>query len=171
MYIERFRSLNFSSSENYLNSFFNQLPLTNLSIIKIIPLALTFLLLSACNRNAFTATAKQNGSSLSLPADSLIQRIVCFKFKADATPEAIAQHMRGFQHLKDSIPYILSYRAGSTVKGDLTEKPEYDVMHYCTFRSEEEIRLYSVHPVHLRFIQQNKAIWEKVLVINSRVHP
>lgn len=171
MNIEKLRKLDFRSPENYLISFFNQLLLTSVSIGKIIPVAITFLVLSACHRNAFTSTQNQNRSASSLRADSLIQRIVCFKFKADASPEAIAQHMRGFQHLKDSIPYILSYRAGFTVKGDLTEKPEYDVMHYCTFRSEEEIRLYSVHPVHLRFIQQNKSIWEKVLVINSRVHP
>ena len=79
--------------------------------------------------------------------------------------------MRGFANLKDSISYILSYQAGPTVNGDLTVKPEYDVMHYCTYRNEEEIKLYSVHPVHQRFIKQNKAIWEKVLVINSQVRP
>jgi hypothetical protein len=79
--------------------------------------------------------------------------------------------MRGFANLKDSIAYILSYQAGPTVKGDLTETPEYDVMHYCTYRNEEEIKLYSVHPVHQRFIKHNKAIWEKVLVINSQVRP
>ena len=171
MDIEMFRNLNFRAPENYSNSFFKQKLLTNLSMRKIILVALTILLLSVWKGNAFTSTPKQKGSTLSPPADSLIQRIVCFKFKADATPEDIEQHMLGFAHLKDSISYILSYRAGPTVKGDLTEKPEYDVMHYCTFHSEEEIKLYSVHPVHLRFIQQNKSIWEKVLVINSRVHP
>jgi hypothetical protein len=96
---------------------------------------------------------------------------VCFKFKAGTTKEAIEQHMAGFAHLKDSIPYILTYQAGPTVMGDLQEKPEYDVMHYCTYRNEEEIKLYSVHPLHQRFIQHNKSIWEKVLVINSRVRP
>ncbi len=79
--------------------------------------------------------------------------------------------MLGFAGLKDSIFFILSYQAGPTVKGDLTENPEYDVMHYCTYRNEEEIKLYSVHPVHKRFMEQNKSIWEKVLVINSRVRP
>ncbi len=138
---------------------------------KIISIGLVILLLSAFNRKAFTSTLREKRTSFGLRGDSIIQRIVCFKFKAGTTPEAIEQHMRGFAHLKDSIPYILSYSAGSTVKGDLTEKPEYDVMHYCTFRNEEEIRLYSVHPVHQRFIQQNKSIWEKVLVINSRVVP
>jgi hypothetical protein len=134
---------------------------------KIISIGLVIVLLLAFNQKAFTST----GSYFGLPGDTIIQRIVCFKFKVGTTQEAIEQHMRGFQHLKDSIPYILSYRAGSTVKGDLTEKPEYDVMHYCTFRNEEEIKLYSVHPVHQRFIQQNKSIWEKVLVINSLVSP
>jgi hypothetical protein len=105
------------------------------------------------------------------PEVANIQRIVCFKFKPGTTPEAIQQHMRGFQGLKDSISYILTYQAGPTVKGDLSEMPDYDVMHYTTYRNEEEINLYSVHPVHQRFIEQNKAIWEKVLVINSRIRP
>jgi len=138
---------------------------------KIIPVGLAILLLSAFNQKAFTSTLYEKDPYFPLPVDTIIQRIVCFKFIAGTTPQAIEQHMRGFAHLKDSIPYILSYRAGFTVKGDLTEKPEYDVMHYCTYRSEEEIRLYSIHPVHQRFIQQNKAILEKVLVINSTVAP
>jgi hypothetical protein len=101
--------------------------------------------------------------------DSLIQRIVCFKFTPKATAEQINQHMSGFAGLKDSIPYMLSYSAGSTVRGDLDEKGEYDVMHYSTYRSEEDIRRYSIHPVHLRFIEQNKNTWERVLVINSKI--
>ncbi|CAA9262417.1 MAG: hypothetical protein AVDCRST_MAG95-2362 [uncultured Adhaeribacter sp.] len=127
-------------------------------------------MLTACNQNAFRS-AKPESSAVTLPADAQIQRIVCFKFKPGTSPDAIQRHMRGFANLKDSISYILSYQAGSTVKGDLADKSEYDVMHYCTYRSEEEIKLYSVHPVHQRFIKQNKAIWEKVLVINSRVRP
>src|SRR4028119_2096396 len=103
MDIEMFRNLNFRASENYSNSFFKQKLLTNLSTRKIILVALTILLLSVWNGNAFTSTLKQKGSTLSPPADSLIQRIVCFKFKADATPGAIEQHMLGFAHLKDSI--------------------------------------------------------------------
>jgi hypothetical protein len=136
---------------------------------KIIFEGLVILLLSAFNQKAYTSTLGQKDASFGLTRDSIVQRIVCFKFKAGTTLQAIKQHMRGFANLKDSIPYILSYRAGSTVMGDLTEKPEYDVMHYCTFKNEEEIKLYSAHPVHQRFIQKNKAIWEKVLVINSRI--
>ena len=128
-------------------------------------------LLSACNNKPLTAGSIPAGASAGLPAEAQIQRIVCFKFKAGTSAEAIQQHMRGFANLKDSISYILSYHAGPTVNADLTEKPEYDVMHYCTYRNEDEIKLYAVHPVHQRFIKQNKAIWEKVLVINSQVRP
>lgn len=111
----------------------------------------------------------QGNNKIVLTNDSLIQRIVCFKFKPNVTPEQIDRHMRGFSGLKDSIPYMLLYRAGSTVRGDLDDKGEYDVMHYSTYRSEDDIRKYSIHPVHLRFIEQNKNIWEKVLVINSKI--
>ena len=142
-----------------------------MKIIATIFIGLSTLLFPACSQNAFTTSAKQKSTTFGLPAEARIQRIVCFKFKAGTSPEAIQQHMRGFANLKDSISYILSYQAGPTVKGDLTEKPEYDVMHYCTYRNEEEIKLYSVHPVHQRFIKQNKAIWDKVLVINSQVRP
>jgi hypothetical protein len=137
----------------------------------ILLFGLSISLLPACKQNTFTSAAKQENTTSGLPAEANIQRIVCFKFKAGTTPAAIQQHMRGFANLKDSISYILSYQAGPTVNGDLAGKPEYDVMHYCTYRNEEEIKLYAVHPVHQRFIKQNKAIWDKVLVINSRVRP
>ena len=138
---------------------------------KIRLIAVSSLLLWACTPKEDTSATTQESPPVSLPAEARIQRIVCFKFKTGTAPEAIRQHMRGFANLKDSISYILSYHAGPTVKGDLTEQPEYDVMHYCTYRNEEEIKLYAVHPVHKRFIARHKAIWEKVLVINSQVRP
>ena len=142
-----------------------------MTMVKLIVCIASIALLSACSRPVSTSIAKGQNSTNGLPADAVIQRIVCFKFKPNTSPEAIKQHMRGFANLKDSISYILTYSAGTTVKGDLSEVGEYDVMHYCTYRSEDEIKLYAVHPVHRRFIDQNKAIWEKVLVINSRLKP
>ncbi len=138
---------------------------------KIVCIGLYAFLIWGCTQKRFISSTTGQSPNSTLPTQAHIQRIVCFKFKPGTTQEAIEQHMRGFAGLKDSISYILSYQAGPTVKGDLTEKGEYDVMHYCTYRNEEEIKLYSVHPVHQRFIEQNKAIWEKVLVINSRVRP
>lgn len=138
---------------------------------KTIIIGLYFFLIWGCTQKSITSVTTQQSAASGLPAEAQIQRIICFKFKSGTTQEAIDQHMRGFAGLKDSISYILSYQAGPTLKGDLSEKGEYDVMHYCTYRNEQEIKLYSVHPVHQRFINKNKAIWEKVLVINSRLRP
>lgn len=101
------------------------------------------------------------------PAAGPKQRIVCFKFKADAPPEAVARHMSHFARLKEEIPLIVSYHAGKTLTGDKGAAPEYDVMHYMTFRTEADIEAYFGHAKHKEFIQANKAIWDKVLVINS----
>ncbi|MDB5241131.1 MAG: stress protein [Spirosoma sp.] len=79
--------------------------------------------------------------------------------------------MREFAQLKDSIPHILTYRAGFTVPAELSAKGDYDVMHYCTYRNEEAVKQYAVHPAHQRFIGRNRASWEKVLVINSTFRP
>lgn len=136
--------------------------------MKSIIAVFALLVMTACSQSRLSTAGEVVGE---LTSDSLIQRIVCFRFKPGTTEAQKQQHMRGFQILKDSIPYILSYRAGLTVPADLPNKGEYDVMHYTTYRSEETIRLYAVHPVHQRFIQQNQAVWEKVLVINSRIRP
>jgi hypothetical protein len=98
-----------------------------------------------------------------------IQRIVAFKFKEDASEAAIQQHMDYFASLKDSIPQILSYRAGSTFPVDYENTGDFDVLHYSTFSSEEAIEEYFNHPAHQRFIQANKDIWENVIVLNSEV--
>lgn len=146
----------------------------------IVCLGFSAFLFTSCNSNTAATTetqaspaaaANQESPAANLHPEANIQRIVCFKFKAGTTPEDIDKHMRGFAGLKDSISYILSYNAGPTVLADLNEKGEYDVMHYTTYRNEEEIKQYAVHPVHKRFIENNKAIWEKVLVINSKVRP
>lgn len=98
-----------------------------------------------------------------------IQRIVAFKFKEEASQEAIQQHMNQFAALKDSIPQIQSYRAGQTFPADYEGTGDYDVLHYSTFESEEAIKTYFNHPAHQRFIEANKDIWANVMVLNSHV--
>jgi hypothetical protein len=98
-----------------------------------------------------------------------IQRIVAFRFKEDASPEAIQQHMDYFASLKDSIPEMLSYRAGETFPAGYEGTGDYDVMHYSTFRSEEDIETYFNHPSHQRFIEANRDSWADVIVLNAYV--
>ena len=98
-----------------------------------------------------------------------IQRVVAFKFKADALPEARKKHMKGFEVFVKEVKQVLSYRAGKTVKGERTTDPEYDVMHYITFEKESDIIVYDNHPAHKKFIEENRSSWEKVVVINGTV--
>jgi hypothetical protein len=99
------------------------------------------------------------------------QRIVCFKFKENATEEAIRQHMDGFKQLKDAIPQIVAYSGGLAVSGDRGATPDYDSLHILTFASLEDIEQYFHHDRHQRFIQKNREIWNKVLVLNAHVKP
>ena len=130
-------------------------------------LSLSMIMLMAIYQNC----VGQSKTKKSDPSKATIQRVVCFKFKAGTSPEEIQQHLQGLAALKDSIPYILSYRAGSTIKGEMTENSENDVMHYLTFRNEADIKLYYYHPAHLRFVEKNAKNWEKFFVVNSQLLP
>ncbi len=97
------------------------------------------------------------------------QRIVCFKFKAGTSEEAIQQHMADFAAMQTGIPQIQEYRGGGTHPGDYNRPPDYDTMHYMTFASLEDIDIYFNHPVHKHFIERNRSIWDNVLVLNSDI--
>ncbi len=129
--------------------------------MKKIVFILTFCTISVLLISAFTLQKSKPKAG--------IQRIVCFKFKTDASPEAIEKHMKGFAALKKGIPQILSYSAGKTVVADGQGAPEYDVMHYTTYENEQAVLIYNKHAVHQKFVAENKDIWEKVLVINSEL--
>lgn len=98
-----------------------------------------------------------------------IQRIVCFKFKPGATEDAIRQHMADFAAIQPACPQVREYRGGRTQPGDDNAPPDFDVMHYLTFDTLDDIELYRPHPAHQHFIERNRHIWEKVLVLNSEI--
>lgn len=99
----------------------------------------------------------------------LIQRIVCFKFKPGTSEEAIRQHMADFAAIQPAVEQVREYHAGRTQPGDDNAAPAFDVMHYLTFASMDDIEIYRPHPAHQRFIERNKGIWENVLVLNSEI--
>jgi hypothetical protein len=98
-----------------------------------------------------------------------IQRIVCFKFKKSAAVTERARHMADFRALKKKIPQILSYSAGKTIAGEKGDLPDYDVMHYLTYANPEEVAVYVDHPAHKDFVDRNRSLWDKVLVIASEL--
>ena len=97
----------------------------------------------------------------------MIQRIVCFKFKPGIEADAIHNHMADFAGLEAAISQILSYRAGNVVHEVNDPQSGYDVMHYLTFAEAQDIEVYFHHEAHQQFIENNKAIWDGVIVISS----
>lgn len=99
-----------------------------------------------------------------------IQRIVCFKFKADASEAAKQKHMADFAALQDAIPQITSYSGGFSLSGDQGAAPQYDTLHYLTFNSMADVDIYFDHPAHQAFIEANKHSWDDgVLVLAANL--
>jgi hypothetical protein len=73
-----------------------------------------------------------------------------------------------FAVLKDTIPQIVSYSDGITFTGG-EGASKFDTAHYVTYQTKEDIDIYFHHPAHQEFIQDNKAHWKDVLVIDSQI--
>jgi hypothetical protein len=98
----------------------------------------------------------------------MFQRFVCFKFKPDTPPQAIQQHLDMFAALKDAIPQIVGYAGGRTFE-DGQGQEKFDTAHYLTYQAREDIDIYFHHVAHQAFIEANKAHWENVLVLDTKI--
>lgn len=98
------------------------------------------------------------------------QQIVCIKFKKGVESQAVEQHMNGFAALKHEIPQIVGYTAGKTIRPNQAAA-DYDVVHYLTFQSEDDIRKFEESPAYKQFIKQNEGVWEKNLIVNADIRP
>ncbi len=96
------------------------------------------------------------------------QQIVCVKFKADVDNQAIERYMLGFASLKHEIPSIINYTSGRTIAPNGTTT-DYDVVHYLTFQSEDDIRKFENDPAYKTFVTQNQNIWENNLTVNADI--
>ena len=100
----------------------------------------------------------------------VVQRIVCFNFKKGTDEAKIQAHMDDFASLADKIPQIKKYYGGRAISGELGAPADYDSLHYVHFHSMEDVDIYFHHPEHKEFIERNRDIWEKgVLVLNAEL--
>ncbi|MBC3785233.1 Dabb family protein [Spirosoma utsteinense] len=98
------------------------------------------------------------------------QQIVCIKFKKGVESTAVEQHMNGFASLKHEIPQIVGYTSGKTIRPNQAVA-EYDVVHYLTFQSENDIHLFEKSAAYKEFIAQNEGVWQKTLTVNADIRP
>jgi len=100
----------------------------------------------------------------------VVQRIVCFNFKKGTDEAKIQAHMDDFASLAGKIPQIKKYYGGRAISGELGAPADYDSLHYVHFHSMEDVDIYFHHPEHKAFIERNRDIWEKgVLVLNAEL--
>ncbi|MFD2574188.1 Dabb family protein [Spirosoma soli] len=98
------------------------------------------------------------------------QQIVCIKFKNGVESAAVEQHMNGFAALKHEIPQIVGYTSGKTILPNQAVA-SYDVVHYLTFQSEADIKLFEQSKAYKEFVAQNNGVWEKTLIVNADIRP
>jgi hypothetical protein len=98
------------------------------------------------------------------------QQIFCVKFKNGIDNRAVERHMHEFAGLKHEIKEIVNYSAGRTIP---TRKATdgYDVVHYLTFQSEEDIKAFEKSAAYKEFIGGNQDNWDKILVVNAEIQP
>jgi hypothetical protein len=97
----------------------------------------------------------------------VIQHFVFFKFKPGVSQAAVDQHLRMFAGLPGQITQISGYTAG-LVRQEGEGPSAYDVAHYVTFASWEDLEIYLPHPAHQAFIAANRENWERVQVLDSQ---
>ncbi len=98
------------------------------------------------------------------------QQIVCVKFKNGVQSQAIEKHMHEFAGLKREIKQIVGYTAGKTIL-TTTNGTDYDVMHYLTFQSNDDIKAFERSAAYQQFVADNRGSWEKTLIVNADIQP
>ena len=98
------------------------------------------------------------------------QQIVCVKFKKGVETAAVEQHMNGFAALKHEIPQVVGYTSGKTILPNQAVA-DYDVVHYLTFQTEGDITVFEKSAAYRDFVNKNKGIWEKTLIVNADIRP
>ena len=80
----------------------------------------------------------------------MVEHIVLFKWKTEATPEAIAQAVAGLRALKDQIPGIVDLSCGE----NFSERSQGFVTGLVVrFTDKGALEVYGPHPAHQHVVQ------------------
>lgn len=102
------------------------------------------------------------------PAKVKKQMVICYKFNENTPKEQVDKHIGDFLDLKKSNKQIVNYTAGYTVaNGD--KKPDFDVMHYLTFKTEEDIMKFKQSDSYQNFVKNHKSAWKSEFVLNADI--
>ena len=105
------------------------------------------------------------GMVLNANAAGKLQHVVSFKFKSTATAQDIAKVEAAFRALKQSIPQIVAFEWGTNVSKEKKDKG-FTHCFILTFKSEQDLEAYIVHPEHKAFGKLVGPLLDDVFVID-----
>lgn len=94
-----------------------------------------------------------------------LRHVVCFKFKADATPEQIGEIVKAFAELPSKIDGITAYEAGTNNSPENLNKG-FTHCFVVTFKDEKAREAYLPHAAHQAFVSRLKPILDDAFVID-----
>lgn len=98
-------------------------------------------------------------------ADAPYRHVVLFKFKADASPAAVAEVEKAFAALKSKIEVIQDFEWGTNVSPE-GKADGFTHCFFVTFKSKADVEIYLPHPEHKKFAGSLKGLIDKVLVVD-----
>jgi hypothetical protein len=113
-------------------------------------------ILSACFIAAMITSAS---------AAEKVQHVVCFKFKPSTSADDIKKVEEAFQALKQKIPLIVALEWGTNVSKEQKDKG-FTHCFLLTFKSQEDLAAYIVHPEHKAFGKLVGPMLDDVFVVD-----
>ena len=135
---------------------------------------MTRLLVSAVLGVLFAALAQSDDkpAKKATTPGPMIGHMVYFKLK-DGAPEARKKFVESCDKYLSDHEGAVFYSAGpigAEFKREVNDR-DWDVALHLVFVDKAAHDKYATHPEHLKFIDENKAMWEKVRVFDSEVFP
>lgn len=93
----------------------------------------------------------------------MLTHIVCWKYKAETTPEQRADHIAKLRALPSVIPDILSFEVGSDI---LHLERSFDTGLVATYPDRAALDIYTDHPEHQKVAALGKEISERVVSVD-----
>jgi hypothetical protein len=93
----------------------------------------------------------------------MLTHIVCWKYKADTTPEQREEHIAKLRALVGVVPEIESFEVGSDI---LHLDRSFDTGLTSTFADREALDAYTVHPGHQAVAAFGREIAERVVSVD-----
>lgn len=93
----------------------------------------------------------------------MLTHIVCWKYKAETSPEQRAEHVAKLKNLPNAIPEILSFSVGRDI---LHLERSFDTGLVATYADRDALDAYNAHPAHQAVVDLGRQITERVVSID-----